>query len=331
MYEVALLAKKSIYLEMYIFTDDMDEFNFVELFKNKAKAGLRVKIILDSYGSSNLSKKAIGELKSAGVELLFISHFFHHTHRKVLIIDERIAFVGGVNFHQSAAKWSDLTVKMEGKIVSFIMRSFSKAYLKCGGKDTAILKYFRKRKKIIPEKVEFWLVEHFPMYRENRLKKIYQQGIGKSEKFVYLVTPYFMPKRWFSALLHQATLRGVKVEIIVPKVTDHYFVDRMNYFFMYRLAKLGVNFYLENEMNHAKLMIVDKKFAMIGSQNLDYLSFDLNSELGVFLREEKEIVELSHIFENWKENGSLFDFKLYRPSFFDYLLSPIMRLFAILL
>ena len=140
-----------------------------------------------------------------------------------------------------------------------------------------------------------------------------------------------MPKRWFSALLHQATLRGVKVEIIVPKVTDHYFVDRMNYFFMYRLAKLGVNFYLENEMNHAKLMIVDKKFAMIGSQNLDYLSFDLNSELGVFLREEKEIVELSHIFENWKENGSLFDFKLYRPSFFDYLLSPIMRLFAILL
>ena len=326
MFEAISQAKRSIYFEMYIFQDDMTDFDFITLLKEKAKMGLKVKMILDSFGSAGLSKKSIFELKEAGVELFFISRFFHHTHRKILIIDESIAFVGGVNFHQSARNWDDLVVKLRGKIVPFILKSFAKAYAKCGGKDISIL-HFKKSKRIITTEIHSWLIEHSPMWGKNSFKKIYQKKINQAEKSIFLVTPYFMPRRWLIALLHQAVLRGVRVEVLVPEFTDYYFIDRVNYVFMYKLSKLGVNIYLEKEMNHAKLMIIDEREGMVGSQNLDYVSFNLNSELGIFFNETKTVQKLINIFEEWEKNTILFDFKNQKPNFIDYILSPIVSFF----
>lgn len=326
MFEAILVARKSVYFEMYILQDDMTDFDFLTLLKEKAKFGLKVKVILDSFGSAGLGKKAIFELRESGVELFFISRFFHHTHRKVLIIDENLAFVGGVNFHQSARNWNDLVVKLRGKIVLHVLSSFAKAYEKCGGKDVAILCH-RKNKKIISDKMHSWLVEHSPMWKKSSFKRIYQKKIGHAEKNIFLVTPYFMPRRWLIALLHQAVLRGVKVEVIVPQFTDYYLIDRINHVFMYKLSKLGVNIYLEKEMNHAKLMVIDEKEGMVGSQNLDYVSFSLNSELGIFFDEPKTVKKLVEIFENWKKNTILFNPKTQKPNLFDYFLSPIIGFF----
>ncbi len=326
MFEAISTAQKSVFLEMYIFQDDMTDFDFLSLLKEKAKAGLLVKIILDSFGSADLSKRAIFELRESGVELFFISRFFHHTHRKILIVDENVAFVGGVNFHQSAVNWNDLVVKLRGKIIPYILRSFAKAYAKCGGKDILILRY-RKNKKNIGEKMNSWLVEHSPMWRKNGLKNLYKQKISRAEESLFLVTPYFMPRRWLIAALHQAVLRGVRVEILVPKFTDYYFIDRVNYFFMYKLSKLGVNIYLEEKMNHAKLMIIDSREGMVGSQNLDYISFNLNSEVGIFFNDIKTMKKLLGIFLDWKKNTILFDFKTQKPNFLDYILSPIISIF----
>ncbi len=326
MYHAISIAKSSIYLEMYIFTDDMTEFNFLELLTQKAKNGVRVSMILDSYGSADLNKNSVNKLKNSGVEIFFISHFFHHTHRKILIVDELVAFIGGVNFHQSASNWNDLMVELNGKIVPFVLRSFAKAYEKCGGKDFFILK-FRNSKKPLLKEMDSWLIEHSPMYRKSNLRKIYTKKINKTENTISLVTPYFMPKRWLSALLHQAVLKGIKVEVLVPRVTDYFLIDRMNYFFMYKLSKLGINIYLEKEMNHAKLMIIDDKEGMVGSQNLDFLSFDFNSEVGVFFNDTNEVKELVNIFEAWKSEAILFDYKTYKPNFLDYILSPFFSIF----
>ena len=117
MFEAILNAKKSIYLEMYIFQNDMKEFDFFHLLKEKAKQGLQVKLILDSFGSAGLSDSAISELKEAGVEMLFLSYLLHRMHRKVLIVDERVAFIGGVNLHRDSRFWNDLMVKIKGKLV----------------------------------------------------------------------------------------------------------------------------------------------------------------------------------------------------------------------
>lgn len=327
MYEAVSFAKHSIYLEMYIFSDDMEEFNFLELFKQKARNGVSVSIILDSYGSGALTKDAILDLRASGVELFFISYLFHHTHRKILIIDEKVAFVGGVNLHQSASGWNDLMVELRGKIIPLVLKSFARAYEACGGKDFFILRH-KEGKKMLSKQVHFWLIEHSPLWKKHTLKKIYKENIVKAEISILLVTPYFMPKRWLVALLHQAILRGVRVEILMPKFTDHYFIDRVNYFFMAKLSRLGVKFYLEKDMNHAKLMIVDQKKGMVGSHNLDYLSFDYNSEAGVFFNDPRVVKKLVDIFENWKSTAVLFDHKVYKPNFLDYILSPIFSFFS---
>lgn len=326
MYEAASLAERSIYLEMYIMNDDMKEFNFLELLKQKAKTGVKISVILDSFGSNDLNKNTILELKKVGIELFFISSLLHRTHRKILIIDENIAFVGGVNFHQSASAWNDLVIKVKGKIVSLIIRSFAKTYAKCGGKDVFILK--NRNNNPILKRMHFWLIDHFPALGKNKLKKIYETNINKAEKSIILVTPYFMPKRWMIALLHQAVLRGVRVEILVPRFTDYEMIDRINYFFMHRASKLGINFYLEKEMNHAKVMIVDSKEGMVGSHNLDFLSFDYNSEVGIFFNDLKAVQKLSVIYEEWKKESALFDHITYKPKYIDYALSPFFSLFS---
>ena len=327
MYEAISFAEHTIYLEMYIFSDDMKDFDFLKLLKEKAKNGVRVCMILDSYGSADLNKKAISDLNASGVELFFISHFLHHAHRKILIIDERVAFVGGVNFHQSASSWNDLVVQVKGKIIKIILKSFAKVYEKCGGKDFFILRY-KKNDKVFSKKIHFWLIEHFPMWQKYNLKKFYEKNINESEKSVFLATPYFMPKRWFIATLHQAVLRGVRVEVLVPKATDYFLIDRVNYFFMHKLSRLGVNIYLEDDMNHAKLVIIDSKKGTVGSHNLDILSFDFNSEAGIFFDDQGAVKKLVNIYEGWRDGATPFDFKGYNLSLLDYILSPIISIFS---
>jgi cardiolipin synthase len=309
---------------MYIFQDDMVDFNFLKLLKQKAKDGLRVRIILDSFGSADLAKKVILDIKESGAELIFLSYFLHKTHRKILVVDEKIAFIGGVNFHQSASLWNDLVVRVRGKLVSSIIKSFAKVYVECGGKDPLII---IENRKILKDKINDWLVEHFPVKNKFYLKRIYKNNLLKAEKNIILVTPYFMPRRWMIGALHQAVLRGVRVEVLVPRVTDHYFIDRVNYFFMYKLSKLGVNIYLESKMNHAKVMLIDSKEGIVGSPNIDYLSFELNSEVGIFFKDIKAITKLVKIVEEWKKDTILFDLKTQKPHFIDYILSPIISIF----
>ncbi len=327
MFDAVGLAKKSIYLEMYIFKNDMDRFNFFNLLKSKAKEGIQVKLILDSFGSISLSNNSVLELKESGAEVLFLSYLRHRMHRKVLIVDEAVAFLGGVNLHQTARLWNDLVVKIKGPLVRQLVMSFIKSYTHAFGKDLSLLNRVQS-KKILFKKVRSWLVEHSPVRNNFNLKDAYRKHIDKAEKNIILVTPYFIPKRWLSALLHQAVLREVKVDILVPRNTDHFLIDRVNYFYMYRMSKLGINFYLEPDMNHAKLMILDGKEGMVGSQNLDFLSFELNSEIGVFFNEKEVVDRLSVISQSWQKNSVLFNIETYKPRWFDYLLSPFINLFS---
>jgi len=85
---------------------------------------------------------------------------------------------------------------------------------------------------------------------------------------------------------------------------------------------------MERKMNHAKAIIVDKKEAMVGSQNLDFLSFDFNSEVGIFFKDLGAVSKLLEITRGWKKNSVLFDYKTYKPKWFDYILSPIISLFS---
>ncbi|MEI6042443.1 MAG: phosphatidylserine/phosphatidylglycerophosphate/cardiolipin synthase family protein [bacterium] len=332
MFNAISVAKKSVYLEMYIFQDGMVEFDFLKLIKQKASEGLRVRIILDSFGSSNLSKKAVMEIRESGAEIFFLSYLFHRTHRKILIVDEQVAFIGGVNFQQSSSLWNDLVVQSKGKLVSVIIRSFAKSYVECGGLDQSIISLSKRNnvhRKIprIRKKMHDWIIEHSPVKNRFRLKKIYTNHLSKAKKDIVLLTPYLIPKRWFIGLLHQAHLRGVNVEILVPRDTDHYVIDRINYYYMCKLSKLGIKFYLEPKMNHAKIMVIDSKDAIIGSNNLDFLSFEFNSEIGIFFKDPHAILKITKIIDVWKKESVFFDPGSCKMKWFDYVLFPVISLF----
>ena len=325
MYEAIKEAKESIYLEMYIFKDDMSHFDFFALLKEKALAGLRVRIVLDSFGSSALSKESVDELRNHGAEVLFFSRLLHRIHRKILVVDQEVAFIGGVNFHQIARRWDDLAVRVRGRLVQSLISSFAKVYAECGGKDPLILS---RNRRMFLNQTRTWLIEHFPISERYALKRIYKRKLAEAESHIVFVTPYFMPKRWFTALLHQAVLRGVRVDVLVPKHVDHYWADRVAYYFMFKLSKLGVNFFLLPRMNHGKAMIIDSKEAVLGSHNLDFLSFELNSEIGIFFKEKEAVDKLEEIISGWQKESELFQPRDYKPKILDYIVSPILRLFS---
>lgn len=326
MFEAVSDAQSSIYLEMYIFQDDLKEFDFFNLLKEKAKQGLKVRLIIDSFGSSSLKNTAVSELERAGAEVLTLSYLLHRMHRKVLVIDEEVAFVGGVNIHKNSRFWNDLTVKITGSLAKKVVISFAKSYIRAGGKDGELAGGSTKIKRT---KVDAWILEHSPVSKNFHLKRIYKKYLSEAEKDIIFITPYFIPKRFLSAALHQAVLRKVNVEVLVPKSTDHFIIDRVNYFYIYKLSKLGIKFYIEKKMNHAKVIIIDGKEGMVGSQNLDFLSFDFNSEIGIFFKDKEAVAKLSDIVNGWKKDAVLFDHKTYKPRWFDYILSPLINIFSL--
>lgn len=296
-------AKKSIYLEMYIFQNDTLGYDFFSALEKKAHEGLRVIVVLDAFGSYGLALGAIDHLRKAGAEVLFFSSWFRRLHRKVLILDESTVFLGGVNISNVFAKWKDLQVRVSGKIVHSAVRSFARIYRECGGRNPEL-----REKDALPvlAKTRTWLFEHGIRGKRHILRKHYEKYIDEAEHSIVLVTPYLIPHRWLIAHLHQALLRGVRVEIIAPEHTDHKVIDQVNYYYLNLFAHLGASCLLSSEMNHSKAMLVDSRVGTVGSHNLDTLSFNWNEEAGVFFENKGMVRKLGQIIEVWEKTAKPF-------------------------
>ena len=316
-------AKQSIYLEMYIFADNTPDHGFFDMLARKAKEGVRVRVIIDALGSNELQPSSVAHAKDAGVELFFFSYWLQHTHKKILVVDEKIAFIGGVNIHRIIKKWNDLQIRVKGPVVRSIIRSFARTYQMCGGTDPRVLAWNNKKTRIT--RARLWIIEHWQLESRRTVKKYYKHAIRNARKNITIVTPYFAPQRWLVGALHQAMLRGVAVHILLPEYTDLWHMNRINYFYMHRLRSLGATIYLSPEMNHAKAMLIDDEEGMVGSQNIDPLSFQYNMEAGVFFREEAMVKDLKEIIKKWKERSFAFDPSTKKPKWFDYALSPVIR------
>ena len=318
-------AQKSVYLEMYIVSDDTKQsHDFIGKLKEKSQQGVQVILVADAYGSRNLKEKLADELRRAGIEIHFFSNWLRHIHRKVLIIDKEVAFIGGVNITKKATHWKDLQLRITGRIVRRILKSFAYAYGISGGKNKAILAI---RDKKFSVKLRFWLVEHWPSQNIYTLKDHYIQKISSAQKSVRIVTPYLAPPRWLISLLDGAIKRGVHVEILLPERADVPFMDRVNYRYAHELHTLGVTFYLSEEMNHAKLLLIDDTHGLIGSQNIDLATFSLNAETGLFFSDKTLVKELRETLEDWKKASSPFRPEHFRMRPIDWIILLLMKIF----
>jgi len=320
------LAQKTIYIEMYIFLDNTQAtHNFLKLLKEKSLSGLEVVIIADAYGSSSLQSVAVSKLRESGIEFIYFSHWFKRTHRKILIIDNNIAFIGGVNIEEKFRNWSDLQIKIQGKIVKPLLRSFAYTYKMIGGQKKTILKFATTP---LAKKIKSWIIDNLASTAKIYfLNDYYKKKIDRSRKHIFIVTPYLSPPRWLIASLDDACRRGVKVEFLIPNDTDVKPLNKVNYLNACRLSEIGVKFYLGATMNHAKIMLIDNEEGVIGSQNMDILSFNWNIEVGVFFRQKDLVRDLQKITDKWKKEAVQFEVPGRKINILDRFLIIILKIF----
>lgn len=326
MFRAMTVAQESIYLELYTFLDNTEStHNFLNLLKEKARAGIEIVMIIDAFGSSALRKGVVEELRAAGVEFIFFRQLFRRTHRKIVIIDRKTAFIGGVNITEETRHWLDLQIKLQGRIIHPLLRSFARSYKMVGGTKPNILKYGRLA---LVKKIKAWITDNLAGGTSHYfLNNYYRQKIIEARESITIITPYLSPPRWLVKLLDQACRRGVRVEMLIPNDTDIKPLNKLNYLNACRLSTLGVKFYLEPTMNHAKIMLIDDQEGVIGSQNLDFLSFNWNIEAGVFFQQKDLVGDLRKIISEWKKTASLFTAQHGPIKISDRILMSILQFF----
>ncbi len=268
-------AKKSIYLETYIYDDDIIGRQFRDALIKKAASGIKVRVLVDALGSS-VKKPFFKKLIEQGGEVRFFKEFTYalkifarnheRDHRKLLIVDRKIAHMGSENITASCLEWRELSIRLIGGIAGHLAVSFGKTWKRY----EKISK--EKIRRVIHEKFE--ILEDIPADLEQLTRNKYVTLIDKAKKEILIETPYFIPPFKIRKALKKAIRRGVTVKLIIPFISDVKIADLLRTRYLGKLHRKGVQiFYYLPQTLHSKLLIIDDSFFMLGSSNLDYRSF----------------------------------------------------------
>ena len=294
-------AQESIRLECYIFADDAVGNRFCQALIERAQAGIKVRVHLDAAGSLFwFSRKMQNNLRCNGVQLRWFHRwswrspwrYNRRNHRKLLIVDDRVAFLGGFNIHQENsrecygdARWRDTHVNFDGSLVDMAARLFDA--------------FWRGRLRWQPVQKEAGsrLLHNHTLTCRHRLRCVYGAAFDKAKTYIYLTTPYFVPDGHTLKQLRQAAERGVDVRLLVPRKSDMRIARWAACHIYTSLLDSGVLiFEYLPRMLHAKTVVVDGKWAMVGTANLDYRSFFINYELNLATADRRLAVELKEQF-----------------------------------
>ncbi|MCF8235946.1 MAG: phosphatidylserine/phosphatidylglycerophosphate/cardiolipin synthase family protein [Bacteroidales bacterium] len=330
-------AEKYIYIEMYRMLQDSIGMKVRNLLARKAKEGLEVKILLDSWGAAPISYGFFRDVILHGGELRFFEKikinfdFFtrshRRNHRKIIVIDDKISYIGSSNITDYNIDWKELILRIEGDLAFSFRRVF--------------LQDFRIYNKYVFDKVRYSrpikyenleLIRDVPSITLKRINKRFLQLIKKANKQIYIETPYFIPGFLLRKALSEAAKRGVNVVVIIPRHSDVGLVDILRNKYLGPMSKNGVNFryYTPNNL-HAKAMLIDDKIFCIGSANFDYRSFRYMYEIVLLGEEPLVSIQLhDHITETLKSCKE-FDYSKWerRPlinKLFEWLLLPVRHL-----
>lgn len=298
-------ASHSIDLEQFIFGHDSIGHQFVALLKNKSLSGVRVRMILDSAGSfAFYNSKHVKELEAAGVEIKFynpispwrvrnIFSWYWRNHRKILIIDNEIAYTGGVGLDAMMAKWRDTEVRFAGAVLVEVQYIFNRMW-----QITTEGRFKRFRLDRYHE-ADFRFLTNSPHFRQRYYYRRLARSIRKATNYIYLTTPYFIPNQRLTFALARAAQRGVDVRLITPKHSDHPVVDLARNSYYALAMKAGIRIYhYEGETLHAKTVVIDDTWATVGSSNLDNLSLLFNYEANLVSTDQGFVSDLKDHFIN---------------------------------
>ena len=318
-------AKKTIFLQSFIIANDKAGHELLQALREKAGEGVEVRVLYDSFGSffsacSNLFRQYNKDMPNFRIRSFSFANRLSQwnlqlrNHRKLLIIDSKIAFMGGLNIshknlaHRSDRFIHDLHFRLEGPSTGDLLFVFLRDwYYVTKGKDhifTDISPADPKRKG--DHKVRI-IASGFGQLPEGSAN-VFHTAAATAEDSLWIISPYFVPDTSFVKALCMAAARGVDVRIIVPELNNHFYVKMASRSLYATLLSGGVRvFERQNLFVHTKAMIVDREWGMLGSSNCDIRSFRLNFELDAAIRGKEISEELYHLFlQELDESAEIF-------------------------
>ncbi len=307
-------AKDHIHFQYYILRLDHLGTRILDVLVRKAKQGVKVRVLFDDIGSRGLRKKHLRELTEHGgeVEAFFPStmplinpRLNYRNHRKIVVIDGRIGYVGGFNvgdeylgLNSKFGYWRDTHLRIEGSAVHPLQTRFILDWNQASKKHN--IEYAERYFPAIPRKgsVGMQIVSSGPDSEWEQIKDGYLKMIFIAKKYIYIQTPYFIPDISFLDALRIACLSGIDVRIMIPNKPDHMFVYWATYSNIGKLLKAGAKVYIyENGFLHTKQIVVDDELSTVGTANIDVRSFKLNFEINAFIYDREKSHELAELFE----------------------------------
>ena len=320
-------AKKFIHIEYYIFRlDDLGE-QLVNELKYKVAEGVEVRLLVDGMGSKELTKKQIRFIHDIGIKFsIFFPGILPHlntrinyrNHRKIVVIDGEIGYVGGFNVGNEYINrgkqfkfWRDTHIKIEGPAVNELNKRFILDWDYASNENmNNMIKYFPKPKK--KGDVGIQIVSSGPDHMEEYIKNAYMKIINNAKEYVYIQTPYLVPDEPMLEALIISALSGVDVRLIVPGEPDHFFMEWILSANIGNLINYGVKIYrYNNGFIHSKTIVADDNVCSIGTANLDIRSFKLNFEVNAIIYDNKVAKEQKNIFLADQSFSSLVDKEQY--------------------
>ncbi len=302
-------ASKSILLQYYIIEDDKIGTEISDILIERATHGIDVKVIYDHVGSLKVKRKFFNRMREAGIEVypffrvafpLFSSRINWRNHRKLTVIDGKIAYIGGMNIADRYIDggqfplWRDLHARITGPAVRSLHQSFAVDWNFMGH---PLLSPGELPKAESGISAGAQTVTSGPMNQWNNIAHTFLRAIAGAHKRIYLQTPYFLPTESLLKALQSAALSGVDVRVMIPRKSDSMLLVHASRSYISECLRAGIKFYFfEAGMLHSKLLIVDHNFSSMGSTNFDFRSFEHNFEANLLIYSEEANLELTNIF-----------------------------------
>lgn len=289
-------ARRSVNLEAYIFQKSDIGRLYLEALTERARAGVQVNIVLDAFGSLGLRRSFFAPVIEAGGQVSWyngptwhrLMQLDNRTHRELLIVDGRVGFIGGAGIadswyvEKSHPRWRDTVIRVEGEAVPNLQSTFAENWLACCGRLLVGEAYFPAID--CPHPAAALVVNSMPTIGgATRARVLFQLLVASARKSITITTPYFLPDKSLTHELCRAAARGVHIRILVPGHKSDHFVTRSTSRGGYGpLLRAGAKVYeYQPAMIHAKILVIDELWSVVGSTNFDNRSFGLNDEVNL--------------------------------------------------
>jgi cardiolipin synthase len=306
-------AGETINMECYIFKEGEIGGMFIEALAERARAGVRVTLVMDAIGSLGAFRRAAKPLTAAGCRVAAYQRFSwyrlsrlnNRTHRELLVVDGTVAFVGGAGVadwwwkrYHGKPLWRDVMARVEGPVVSDIQGVVAENWMECCGEILTGPETYKPHRHV--GHVQALAIKSSPSDRATASRALFQTLIESANREVRISTPYFLPDKAFRSAFQRTARRGVSISVVVPgRPTDQRWVRLASRRMYGEMLEAGVRiFEYEGGMIHVKALMVDSLWSVLGTTNLDNRSFEHNDEVNVAFRHADVHARLLRDFES---------------------------------